>query len=401
VIEARSYRSLQQGLFQREVLLMGAGPVPQPLSVQQANMHVASHLGSDMHEVLDQIKDMTRYAFQTTTPWIFGLAGPGSAAGEMALANLVGARSRVLAVVSGHFGARLAEMASRLQASVKVLQFDGHQRFPIEQFEQQLARYRPELVTVVHGETSSTTINHALPAIAALCSRYEALSVVDAVCTVGTTALAMDAWQLDVVFCGGQKGLSAIPGVSLIAFSDKAWQRIAERDVRPAHWCLDAALAHAFWHEHRYHYTAPVNGLFALHEALRLLNEETLPARIERHRVSSAAVQQALMKLGLALAAPPPTRLFSVIGFHLPDGLRREAFVAQMRARHRVEISAALGLPLLRIGQMGEQCRPAAVLRLVSALGHCLRHVGRDPDVDGIVDETRARLEARELIVND
>ncbi|WP_063962842.1 pyridoxal-phosphate-dependent aminotransferase family protein [Burkholderia paludis] len=401
MIEARSCPPLQQGLFRRDVLLMGAGPVPQPLSVRQANMHVASHLGPDMNDVLDQLKDMARYAFQTATPWILGLAGPGSAAGEMALANLANARSRVLAVVGGHFGARLAEMAARLQAGVEVFRFDGHARFPIDRFEQHLARYRPDLVTVVHGETSSTTINHALPAIAALCGRYDALSVVDAVCTVGTTALPMDAWQLDAVFCGGQKGLSSIPGVSLVAFSDRAWERIARRDFRPAHWCLDAALAQAFWHERRYHYTAPVNGLFALHEALRLLNEETLPARIERHRASSAAVQEALPKLGLTLAAPPPTRLHSVIGFHLPDGLQPDAFVARMRDLHRVEISTTFGLPLLRVGQMGEQCRPQAVLRLVSALGHCLRQAGREPDVDGIVDETAARLDSRELMPND
>ncbi|WP_345891475.1 aminotransferase class V-fold PLP-dependent enzyme [Burkholderia sp. Ax-1735] len=401
MIEARSYPALQQGLFQREVLLMGAGPVPQPLSVRQANMHVASHLGPDMNDVLDQLKDMARYAFQTATPWIFGLAGPGSAAGEMALANLVNARSRVLAIVGGHFGARLAEMATRLQSGVEVFQFDGHARFPIEQFQQHLARYRPGLVTVVHGETSSTTINHALPQIAALCRQYEALSVVDAVCTVGTTALPMDAWQLDVVFCGGQKGLSAIPGVSLIAFSANAWQRVAKRDFKPAHWCLDAALAHAFWHEHRYHYTAPVNGLFALHEALRLLNEETLPARIERHRSCSTAVQEALLELNLTLAAPPPTRLHSVIGFHLPSGIQPDAFVARLRDQHRIEISTSFGLPLLRIGQMGEQCRPQAVLRLVAALGHCLRQAGRELDIDGIVDETEARLASRELMPND
>ena len=401
MIGAITYPSLQQSFFHHDVLLMGAGPVPQPLSVRQANMHVASHLGPRMNEVVEQLKTMARYAFQTMTPWMFGLSGPGSAAGEMAIGNLVNQRSRVLAITGGHFGMRLADMAGRQDASVDIFHFDGNRPFPLEQFQQRLARHKPDVVTMVHGETSSTTINHALVGIAALCRQHSALTIVDAVCTLGTTELLMDQWQLDVVFCGGQKGLSAIPGVSLIAFSPNAWERVTGRDFTPVHWCLDALLARGFWHDHHYHYTAPVNGLFALHEALRLLNNETLPVRIARHHHSSRAVQQALLQLGLTLAAPPETRLHSVIGFHLPSGLQPQAFTTRMLDEYRVEISTTFGLPLLRIGQMGEQCRSSAILRLVTALGHSLRDAGQDVCMDEVLGSAEARFCPEELALND
>lgn len=125
MISANNFPALESSFFPYETLLMGAGPVPQPPTVRQANTHIASHLGERMDEVVEQLKAMARYAFQTITPWIFGLSGPGSAAAEMAIGNLVHRGSRVLAISSGHFGLRMFEMAQRHQATVLLFEFDG------------------------------------------------------------------------------------------------------------------------------------------------------------------------------------------------------------------------------------------------------------------------------------
>jgi aspartate aminotransferase-like enzyme len=401
MISANNFPALESSFFPYETLLMGAGPVPQPPTVRQANTHIASHLGERMDEVVEQLKAMARYAFQTITPWIFGLSGPGSAAAEMAIGNLVHRGSRVLAISSGHFGLRMFEMAQRHQATVLLFEFDGKDEFPLERLHALLELQDFDVVTLVHGETSSTTLNPSLSSIAALCKKHGALVVVDTVCTLGTTEVLMDNWQLDVVFCGGQKGLSSIPGVSLIAFSPEAWESVVQRKFTPTQWCYDALLAKEFWYHHRYHYTAPVNGIFALHEALRLLNEETLPLRIERHRRSSLGVQKAIEKFGLMLTAPVPTRLDAVVGFHLPIWLSSAALIDHLLQQHRVEISASFGSPVLRIGQMGEQCRPANVLRLVNALGESLEALGHAVDLVGAIDAVSLQFGHRELLKYD
>ncbi|MEZ5450155.1 MAG: aminotransferase class V-fold PLP-dependent enzyme [Thiolinea sp.] len=151
-------------------------------------------------------------------------------------------------------------------------------------------------------ETSNTVCNRQLDKIARVAKQYGCLVIVDAVCTLSTMPLDMDRWGVDAIITGGQKGLSSIPGVSLLAFSETAWQqKIAFREALPFHWCLDAQLADKFWNQSSYHYTAPVSGILALHEALRLVCEETLPRRFYRHQLCSEALQAGIEAMGLKL----------------------------------------------------------------------------------------------------
>ncbi|MDE2703612.1 MAG: aminotransferase class V-fold PLP-dependent enzyme, partial [Gemmatimonadota bacterium] len=215
-----------------------------------------------------------------------------------------------------------------------------------------------------------------LPAIAHLCREHGALAVVDAVCTLSTMPLEKDAWGVDVVFTGSQKGLSSLPGVALIAFSDAAWEQVQQHPGPRPHWCLDALRAENFWQQHQYHYTAPVSGLLALHEALRLVCEETLERRFARHRHSSLALQAGIEKMGLVLAAPRRIRLNSVVAIQVPAGIDSARVRADMSNRFHVEISGAFGLDIVRIGQMGEQCRAPHLFRVLHALGGALAHEG-------------------------
>jgi len=363
------------------LLMMGAGPVPIPDAVAHANSVVINHLGATMSTIITQVKQMARYVFQTKSEWVLGVAGPGSAAMEMAICNLVSPGQKVLCVVNGFFSARMAEMAHRLGGDVVTYDVGGHHSASAVEVEKMIALHRPECLTIVQGETSNTVFNRELPAIAKAAKKYGCLVIVDAVCTLSTMPLQMDDWQIDAVITGGQKGLSSIPGVSLIAFSNDAWKRIGSREAVNTHWCLDAKLAENFWHKGSYHYTAPVSGVLALHEALRLVCAETLPTRFARHSRCSIALQHGIEAMGLRLFTAPASRLSSVIGIAIPDGMSNTEICAHISNRYHVEISGSFGLPMVRIGQMGEQCRAHNLFRTLHALGSTMRDMGAKVDM--------------------
>ncbi len=375
------------------LLMMGAGPVPIPARVAHANSIVINHLGDTMARIIGQVQSMARYVFQTESPWILGVAGPGSAAMEMSITNLVWPGTKVLSICNGYFSGRFAEMARRVGGDVTTLDVPPGESVDLAELEAVLARVRPTVLTVAHGETSSTTFNAHLAQIARLARAADCLVVADAVCTLSTTPLLMDDWGIDAVVTGGQKGLSSIPGVSLIALSQRAWDRIESRPADPPHWCLDAKLAAQFWHHASYHYTAPVSGILALHEALHLVCQETLERRFTRHLSCSTAMQRAIEALGLTLYGRADSRLHSVIGIEMPAGIDRRQVCAHISARYRVEISGSFGLDIVRIGQMGEQCRAHHLFRTLHAFGSTMRDLGAAVDLPAAAAELERSLQ--------
>jgi len=266
-----------------------------------------------------------------------------------------------------------------------------------EQVEQRLRQGRYAVLTIVQGETSNTVCNVDLQAIARVAKAHGCLVIVDAVCTLSTMPLDMDAWHIDAVITGGQKGLSSIPGVSLLAFSRDAWTAIERRrDVLP-HWCLDAKLADKFWNQNSYHYTAPVSGILALHEALRLVCEETLARRFGRHRGCSEALQEGIEAMGLKLLVPKRARLNSVIGISIPEHVSPDRVRTHMSKVHKVEISGSFGLNILRIGQMGEQCREHHLFRTLHAFGQSLEAGGLHLDLPAGMAALEQKLSARAM----
>ena len=373
---------LEQILPDEPLLMMGAGPVPIPPKVAAANSIVINHLGETMNRVIDQVKVMASYVFQTQSSHVMGVSGPGSAAMEMAIANLLAPGSKVLCITNGYFSQRLAEMARRVRAEPTILEVPPNQGATAAMVEQVLRRESFDAITLVQGETSNTVCNKNLEQIAQVAKKYGCLVIVDAVCTLSTMPLEMDNWQVDAIITGGQKGLSSIPGVSLLAFSEEAWARkIAPRKELPFHWCLDAQLADKFWNQKSYHYTAPVSGILALHEALRLVCEETLPQRYHRHQRCSEALQAGIEAMGLRLLIEKQHRLNSVVGIVVPEGVSPDAVRNHMSQVHKVEISGAFGLNIVRIGQMGEQSRAHNLFRTLHALGSSMRVAGAKLDL--------------------
>ena len=211
----------------------------------------------------------------------------------------------------------------------------------------------------------------------------------------------MDDWGIDVCITGGQKGLASIPGVSLLAFSDTAWDVVESRPRPMPHWCLDAQRSWGFWGDHKYHYTAPVPGILALYEALRLIAEETLEQRFHRHLRCSLALQAGMEAMGLRLFVPLAHRLHSVVAFHRPENVDSAALKERMARQFGVEISGAFGLDILRVGQMGEQCRSHNLFHVLYALGESARLEGFPCDVSGGMAAMEEALVAQSTTINE
>lgn len=373
------------------LLLMGAGPVPIPQAVAQANGVVINHLGDTMDIVIDRVKSMAQYVFQTYSDKIIGIAGPSSAAMEMAVSNLLWSGRKVLILKTGTFSGRLGEMAIGTGAETTVVESSPYTPITTSMVREAMSKKKYDVVTIVQGETSCGLLNVELPEILKVIKEHEALSIVDAVCTLSTMLINMDEWLIDVLITGGQKGLSSIPGVSLLALSSNAWNIIEKRTNFRPHWCLDAVKAQGFWGDKKYHYTAPVPGILALHEALRLICEETLERRFERHKISSEALQTGIEAMGLDLLIPAEYRLNSVVAIIIPENVDSYSIRKYMSENFKVEVSGAFGLNIIRIGQMGEQCHSHNLFKVLYALGMTFKRYG----VNLNVGEGMAALEEK------
>lgn len=368
-------------LPQEPLLLMGAGPVPIPTAVAHANSVVINHLGDTMNKVIAEVKEMAKYAFQTDSDKVMGVAGPASAAMEMGITNLLWPGRKALVLVNGTFSGRMGCMAEAVGAEVDYINAPEPSPIRLAEVEAKLKEKQYDVVTLVQGETSCGVCNYELPEIVAACKAHGALVILDAVVTLTTMPMHMKDWDIDVTVTGGQKGISSIPGVSLIAFSKAAWEVIENRTANMPHWCLDARKAYRFWGHQQYHYTAPVPGILALYEALRLICEETLQKRFMRHKRASEALQNGIHAMGLELFVPKEYRLNSVVAITVPEGMDGDLVRKHMAEQFNVEISGAFGLNLIRIGQMGEQCRSHALFKTLYAMGMSFRQLGYDVSV--------------------
>ncbi len=369
-------RSLNEILPETLPLLMGSGPVPIPKEVADANRIVINHLGDSMNKVVTGIVEMGQYIFQTKTNKIFGIAGPSSAAMEMAVSSLLWKGRKVLVLNLGVFSARFTELSRGVDADVTELFPEPLSPFTPDQVRSAFLQSKYDVLALVHGETSCGIKNAFLPEILNVAREYGVITIVDAVVSLSLMPMQMDEWGADVVFTGGQKGFSSVAGTSIIAFSDRAFEIAMKREVIMPHWCLDPRRAYKFWVKHEYHYTAPVNGLLAMYEAMRLICDETLPKRFERHLNSSQSLQQGLEQFGFEMYAPEYCRLNSVVAIKNRNGVNIKEMISYVKSAYNIEISSAFGLDIFRVGQMGEQARAENVRRVLEAIAGSYQYLG-------------------------
>jgi alanine-glyoxylate transaminase/serine-glyoxylate transaminase/serine-pyruvate transaminase len=358
-----------------ERLLLGPGPSPVSARVMQALASpVISHLDPAMIALLDDVRERLASTFGAGEGSLnLAISGTGTSGMEAAVANVTKPGSRAVVVVTGYFGDRLAQMFERYGATVVRVEVEWGRACDPAQVEHALAE-GVDIIGVVHGETSTGVVN-PVHEIAALAQSRGALTIIDAVTTLGGVPLNTGRSGVDVCYSCTQKGLGAPSGLAPITFS----RRALERRTRSRSFYLDAGLLEDFWVRRKYHHTISAPLVYALHEALTIIGEEGLDARWERHRRHHEALAAGLDALGLSLLPPPAERLWTLNAVSVPEGVDEAAVRRRLLNEFSIEVGAGLG-PLAgkiwRVGLMGAGSTLANILLFLSAFERVLRATG-------------------------
>jgi alanine-glyoxylate transaminase/serine-glyoxylate transaminase/serine-pyruvate transaminase len=325
---------------------------------------------------MDEIRAMLRAVFRTANALTIPMSGTGSAGMETCLVNLVEPGERVLVGVNGVFGTRMCEVARRAGAEVVAVEGEWGRALDPGAFRRAAAGKRFDLLCVVHAETSTGARTDVAP-LRAVADELGALLLVDCVTSLGGIPVELDACGVDAAYSGTQKCLACPPGLSPVSLSARALERLKRRKKPVQSWYLDLSLISSYWGTERvYHHTAPINMLYGLHEALRLVLEEGLEARWARHARNAQEFWNGLAALGLELAAPAAERLVPLTAIRVPAGVDEAAVRRHLLAEANIEIGGGLG-PLKgkiwRVGLMGHGSSPENVARCLAALEAALR----------------------------
>jgi len=375
-----------------EVLLLGPGPSPVHSRVLEAlGQHTLGHLDPDFLEVMDQTSQLLRYVFETENQITFPVSGTGSAGMEAALVNILEPGDKAIIGVNGVFGQRMVDVASRCGA--EVIQMDAEWGKPIdpEVIKKTLSAHSGvKLVGVVHAETS-TGARQPLEPVVELARKYEALILVDTVTSLGGLPVEVDRRDLDIVYSGNQKCLSAPPGLAPITFGERALQKFHQRKSKVQSWYLDLSFLTRYWGEERfYHHTAPINMIYSLFEALTMIREEGLEDRFSRHLLHSSALVAGLKAIGIEPVVNDKYRLPSLTAVWIPENINDAEVRSRLRRDYLIEIGGGLGPfkgKVWRIGLMGNGSRRENVDRLLKGLSEILDDMGHHCSVDEALSE--------------
>jgi alanine-glyoxylate transaminase/serine-glyoxylate transaminase/serine-pyruvate transaminase len=356
-------------------LLLGPGPSNvHPRVLAAMARPTIGHLDPAFVGLMDEIKTLLRYAFRTNHALTFPVSAPGSAGMESCVVNLVEPGDRVVVCVNGVFGGRMRENVARAGGVPIVVEDDFGQPVSIDKVEAAL-RANPGVKALgfVHAETSTGARSDA-QALCALAREHGALSIVDAVTSLGGIALEVDAWGIDAIYSGSQKCLSCPPGLSPVSFSPRAIEAVRARKSPVQSWFLDLSLVMNYWQgegARSYHHTAPINMLYALHESLLMLAAEGLEQAWARHAQNHQRLRAGLEAMDLELLVPEAARLPQLNTVKIPPGADDLAVRRALLHEHGIEVGAGLGAlagKVWRIGLMGEGSRPESVDRVLQAL---------------------------------
>ncbi|MDO8356561.1 MAG: alanine--glyoxylate aminotransferase family protein [Nitrospirota bacterium] len=355
-------------------LLLGPGPsMVHPRVLRALSTPLVGHLDQAFLGIMNDIQTLLRGVFQTKNRFTIAISGTGSAGMEASMVNIVEPGDTVIVGVNGVFGTRWATIVERCGGKAIRVEAPWGQIIEPEAIEQALRQSGPvKAVAIVHAETS-TGVWQPLEPIARLCREHDSLFLVDAVTSLGGAPVEVDRWGIDVCYSGTQKCLSCPPGLSPFTLSERALDAIKARRTPCQSWYLDLSLIADYWAEGKraYHHTAPISMLYALREALRLVDEEGLPARFARHQLNSDALTAGLIELGLQPLPPTGYRLPMLTCVTVPSHIPEAEIRTKLLSIYGIEIGGGLG-PLTgkvwRIGFMGESSTEAHVLTLLNAL---------------------------------
>ena len=362
--------------------LMGPGPSEMhPRTIAALGQPVVGYLDPIFVGMMEELKELLRYAYQTRNALTFPLSGPGSVGMETCFVNLVEPGDKVIVCRNGVFGGRMIENVERTGGVPVVVEAAWGEPIDPQQLADALkANPDTKVVAFVHAETSSGAQSDA-KALIEIARNAGALTIVDAVTSLGGTPVLVDEWGADATYSASQKCLSCTPGLSPVSFSDAAIARVKARKTKVQSWFMDLNLVLAYWGETQrtYHHTAPGNSLYALHEALLLLREEGLERAWARHQRHHLALKAGLEAMGLKFVVREGARLPQMNAVHVPEGVAEAEVRKRLLADFNLEIGAGLG-PLAgkiwRFGLMGYSCKAENVMLSLSALGSVLSDMG-------------------------
>jgi alanine-glyoxylate transaminase / serine-glyoxylate transaminase / serine-pyruvate transaminase len=334
---------------------------------------VLSHLDPEMVAILDDVRAKLAATFRSGDGgFAFAVSGTGTAGMEAAVANLTRPGTRAVAVVTGYFGDRLAQMLERYGATVTRVEVEWGRACDPARLEAALAG-GADLVTMVHAETSTGVLN-PVQEMCAIASARGAMTIVDAVTSLGAHPVDVRSWGADAVYSCTQKGLGAPSGLAPIVFSARARDFRRKSDPTRSFY-LDLALLEDFWLNRKYHHTISAPLVYALQEALAVIEEEGLEARWARHKANHEELAARLELIDLTMLPPPGERLWSLNAVVVPAGVDEARVRKDVREQFGIEIGAGLG-PLAgkiwRVGLMGAGSTRANVSLLHDALAGAL-----------------------------
>ncbi len=355
--------------------LFGPGPSnPYPEATEALGRPLLGHLDPEFLRIMDETCDLLRTAWGTANTRTLPLSATGSAGMEAAFVNTVHEGDVVVVGVNGLFGQRMCDVAARCGAEVIAVEHEWGR--PIEVQRMVEAHPAPAIYAAVHAETS-TGVRSDIASLGA--AKGEALLITDAVTSIAGIELRADDWGVDVGYAGTQKCLGVAPGLAPFTINDRAFARRVER---PRSWYLDLGLLGGYVGEasgaggRTYHHTAPVAMVVSLHAGLTRIMDEGPEAVWARHEAAGQELQDGLEAMGLELFAEKGSRLPELTTVKVPDGVDAAAVRGRLLERHGIEIGAGVGqyaATVWRIGLMGHNARPDAVLLVLAALEEALR----------------------------
>lgn len=362
--------------------LMGPGPSEiNPRVLAAMSQPAVGYLDPVFVEMMEELKSLLRYAYQTQNPLTFPMSGPGSVGMEACFVNLVERGDKVVVCRNGVFGGRMIENVERSGGTAVVVEDAWGEPVDPNKLEEAL-RANPDarLVSFVHAETSTGCASD-VKTLVEIAHRADCLTIVDAVTSLGGSPLKVDEWGIDAVYSATQKCISCTPGISPVSFNDRAIERVKNRKQKVQSWFMDLNLVLGYWGatNRTYHHTAPTNGLYALHEALLLLREEGIENAWARHARHHQALKAGLEALGLRYVVREEARLPQMNAVYVPEGIDEAAVRRRLLTEFNLEIGAGLG-PLAgkiwRFGLMGYSAKAENVMLCLSALGSVLADLG-------------------------
>ncbi|OIR01879.1 purine catabolism protein PucG [mine drainage metagenome] len=360
-------------------VLMGPGPSDVSARVLAAMARpTIGHLDPRFVDLMDEMKSLLKYAFQTENELTMPVSAPGSAGMETCFVNLVEPGDKVIVCQNGVFGGRMKENVERCGGIAVMVQDDWGRAVDPQKLEDALkANPDAKMVAFVHAETSTGALSDA-KTLVEVAHRHGCLVIVDAITSLGGSPVKVDEWDIDAIYSGTQKCLSCTPGLSPVSFSPEAQERIRNRKGKIQSWFMDLNLVMGYWGgatKRAYHHTAPINALYGLHEALVMLQEEELENAWERHHRNHLALRAGLEAMGLDFVVPENERLPQLNAIAVPQGVDEAAVRALLLSDYQLEIGAGLGAmagKVWRIGLMGHASNPRNVRLCLSALDDVL-----------------------------